>query len=84
MSCWVDCKKTVEWYQVSITLYNSLRIRLESEDEWKVNFRNQHQMAYTGLWRVLVKQGNIDEALLAAEKGRAQALNDLMESSFLW
>ena len=75
-------QKAVEWYQVSITLYNSLRIRLESEEEWKVNFRNQHQMAYTGLWRVLVKQGNIDEALLAAEKGRAQALNDLMESSF--
>ncbi|CAH3168402.1 unnamed protein product [Pocillopora meandrina] len=40
-------------------------------------------MAYTGLWRVLVKQGNIDEALLAADKGRAQALTDLMESRFL-
>ena len=37
---------------------------------------------YTGLWRVLVKQGKIVEALFAAEKGRAQALTDLMESKF--
>ena len=34
------------------------------------------------MWRVLVEQGNIDEALFVAEKGRAQALTDLMESSF--
>ena len=74
--------KAVEYYQTSINLSNSLRVLLKSKDEWKVNFRNQHQMAYTGLWRVLVEQGNIDEALFAAEKGRAQALTDLMESSF--
>ena len=74
--------KAVESYRASITLFNSLRILLKSKDEWKVNFRNQYQMAYTGLWRVLVKQGNIDEALLAADKGRAQALTDLMESRF--
>ena len=74
--------KAVENYQASIHLFNSLRELLKSKDEWKVNFRNQHQMAYTGLWRVLVEQGNIDEALFAVEKGRAQALTDLMESSF--
>ena len=74
--------KAVEHYQASITLYNSLRVLLKSEDECKVNFRNYHQGAYTCLWSVLVKQGNINEALLAAEKGRAQALIDLMESRF--
>ncbi|CAH3151089.1 unnamed protein product, partial [Pocillopora meandrina] len=74
--------KAVEHYQASISLFNSLRVLLKSKDEWKVNFRNQHQMAYTGLWRVLVEQGNVDEALFVAEKGRAQALTDLMESSF--
>ena len=72
--------KAVEHYQASITLYNSLRVLLKSKDEWKVNFRNQYQGAYTGFWRVLVEQGSIDEALLAADKGRAQALTDLMES----
>ena len=74
--------KAVEHYQASINLFNSLRVLLISKDEWKVNFRNQHQEAYTGLWRVLVEQGNVDEALFVAEKGRAQALTDLMESSF--
>ena len=74
--------KAVEHYQASINLYNSLRVLLKSKDEWKVSFRNRHQMAYTGLWRVLVEQGNVDEALFVAEKGRAQALTDLMESSF--
>ncbi|CAH3165208.1 unnamed protein product, partial [Pocillopora meandrina] len=74
--------KAVEHYQASINLFDSLRVLLKSKDEWKVNFRNQHQMTYTGLWRVLVEQGNVDEALFVAEKGRAQALTDLMESSF--
>ncbi|XP_066029508.1 tetratricopeptide repeat protein 28-like [Pocillopora verrucosa] len=74
--------KAVEHYQASITVYNSLRVLLKSKDECKINFRNYHQGAYTGLWSVLVKQGNIDEALLAAEKGRAQALTDLLESRF--
>ncbi|XP_066023394.1 tetratricopeptide repeat protein 28-like [Pocillopora verrucosa] len=74
--------KAVEHYQASISLFNSLRVLLKSKDEWKVNFRNKHQIAYTGLWRVLVEQGNVDEALFVAEKGRAQALTDLMESSF--
>ncbi|CAH3156909.1 unnamed protein product, partial [Pocillopora meandrina] len=74
--------KAVEHYQASINLFNSLRLLLISKDEWKVNFRNQHQVAYTGLWRVLVEQGYVDEAFFVAEKGRAQALTDLMESSF--
>ncbi|CAH3163040.1 unnamed protein product [Pocillopora meandrina] len=72
--------KAVEHYQTSIDLSNSLRILLKSKDEWKVNFRDQYQDAYTGVSRVLEEQGNIVEALFAAEKGRAQALTDLMES----
>ncbi|XP_066024237.1 tetratricopeptide repeat protein 28-like [Pocillopora verrucosa] len=74
--------KAVEHYQASINLFNSLRVLLKSKDEWKVNFRTQYQRAYRGLCRVLLEQGNIDEALFVAEKGRAQALSDLMESSF--
>ena len=74
--------KAVKHFRASVNLYNSLRVLLKSKDEWKVNFRNQHQNAYSGLCSILVKQGNIDEALFAAEKGRAQALTDLMESSF--
>ena len=74
--------KAVENYEASVTVYNDMRRLLQSEDQWKVNFRNKFQIAYTGLWRVLVKQGKIVEALFVAEKGRAQALTDLMESKF--
>ena len=75
-------RKAVEHYEASVTVYNDIRRLLKSEDEWKVNFRNKFQIVYTALWRVLVKQGKIVEALFAAEKGRAQALTDLMESKF--
>ena len=74
--------EAVEHYEASVTVFNDIRRLLKSVDEWKVNFRSQFQIAYTGLWRVLVKQGKIVEALFAAEKGRAQALTDLMESIF--
>lgn len=72
----------VENYRASIALYDATRSLLKSKDEWKVNFRHKVQIAYTSFWKALVKQGEIDEALFAAEKGRAQALNDLMECSF--
>lgn len=72
----------VEHYKASIALYDAMRSLLKSKDEWKVNFRHKAQRAYTGFWKALVKQGEIDEALFAAEKGRAQALVDLMECSF--
>ena len=41
-----------------------------------------YEFAYTGRWRVLLKQGKVVEALCAAEQGRAQALNDLMEFNY--
>ena len=77
-----ELPKAVTHYQYSVSLYNSLRVLLKSNDKWKVDFRNKNKNAYSGLFRVLVKQGNIDQALFAAEKGRAQALTDLMDFSF--
>ena len=64
--------KAVENYKASIALYDAMRSLLKSKDEWKVNFRNKAQIAYT----------SINESLFAAEKGRAQALIDLMKYSF--
>ena len=77
-----ELPKAVTHNQYSVSLYNSLRVLLKSNDKWKVDFRNKNKNAYSGLFRVLVKQGNIDQALFAAEKGRAQALTDLMDFSF--
>ena len=41
-----------------------------------------YDMAYTSLWRLLLKNGKVAEALFAADQGRAQALNDLMELNY--
>ncbi|XP_078362819.1 uncharacterized protein LOC144646971 [Oculina patagonica] len=74
--------KALEYYDRGVRLFNHVRSLLQSNDEWKIGYRNKIDNAYTGLWRVLLKQGNMVEALLAAEKGRAQALSDLMLSQF--
>ena len=74
--------EAVKCYKSGVRLLNDVRSLLEAKDEWKIGFRNECQIAFIALWRVLLKQGEIVEALFAAEQGRAQALNDLMESQF--
>ncbi|XP_078360918.1 uncharacterized protein LOC144645277 [Oculina patagonica] len=74
--------KALEYNERSVRLYNHVRNLLQSKDEWKIGYRNEVDTAYTGLWRVLLKQGMVVEALFAAEKGRAQNLTDLMLSQF--
>ena len=65
-------------YRCSVKLYNDVRALLQSKDVWKITFRNAHQHACTALWRTLARLEKTDEALCAAEQGRAQTLRDLM------
>ena len=74
--------EALEYYQSSVRSFNHVRSLLKSKDEWKIGFRDVFNKSYKALWRVLLKQDKITEALFAAEKGRAQALTDLMESQF--
>ena len=74
--------KAVDCYQHSIATLNDVRRHLGANDDWKVSLRNLYQRAYVSLWRLLLKQGKIMEALLSDEQGRAQALNDLMEFKY--
>ena len=74
--------RALECYEVSVELFNHLRNLLQSKDEWKISYRDKCDEAYTGLLRVLLKKGKIVDALFAAEKGRAQALTDLMLFQF--
>ncbi|KAL9962554.1 hypothetical protein ACROYT_G031662 [Oculina patagonica] len=69
-------------YQSSVQQFNRARSLLRSQDAWKISLRNEYRMAYTELWNVLLKLDRTDEALLAAEKGRAQALVDLLVSQY--
>ena len=57
-------------------VFNSLRSLLKSQDNWKINFRQLHEAAYNALWVSLLRIKKIDEALFAAEQGRAQTLSD--------
>ena len=66
----------VDNYLTAVDVFNSLRSQMKSEDNWKINFRQQHEAAYIALWASLLKIQKIDEALFAAEQGRAQTLSD--------
>ena len=62
----------------SVDVWNTLRSLLKSEGNWKMKFREQYEMTYTSLWRSLLRIGKINEALVAADHGRAQTLNDIL------
>ena len=69
-------ENAVENFGCAVDVFNSLRSRLKSKDNWKINFRELHQKTYTALWVSLLRIKKIDEALFAAEQGRAQTLSD--------
>ena len=60
----------------AVEAFNALRSRLKSKDYWKINFRELYETTYAGLWKSLLRIEKLDEALFAAERGRAQTLTD--------
>ncbi|XP_067056126.1 tetratricopeptide repeat protein 28-like [Acropora muricata] len=60
----------------AVDVWNTLRSLLKSEGSWKMKFRDMHEETYTSLWRSLLRIGKTNEALVAADQGRAQTLND--------
>ncbi|PFX13282.1 Tetratricopeptide repeat protein 28 [Stylophora pistillata] len=77
--CLGNVLKAFVCFQSSVEVYDDIRASLQLNDQWKICYRDQHQTAYKGLWRTHLQEGNVVEALLAAEKGRAQSLRDLMD-----
>nr|XP_058959654.1 tetratricopeptide repeat protein 28-like [Pocillopora verrucosa] len=80
--CQGNLMMAFDCYHSSVQLYEDIRASLQLNDQWKISYRNQHQSAYKGLWRINLNQGQVVKALLAAEKGRAQALRDLMTTKY--
>ena len=72
----------IEYYQVGITRFNTIRDRLQLHDEWKISLRDRYQRTYAALWRLMLEEGKVTEALLSAEQGRAQSLKDLMAINY--
>ena len=75
-------KKALDCYSSSVQLFNDLMKHLEGKDEWKISYRDVRNVAYTRLWRLILQQGDVVEALFAVEQGRAQALRDLMNLKY--
>ena len=69
------------FFKSSISLVEEMRVLLQNKDEWKISFQNKHKV-YNSLCGLQVQQGKIFEALLTAERGRAQVLADLMKFQF--
>ena len=76
--------KAIEYLQTGISLLNDIRDRLQLNDGWKISLRDQYQQAYAALWRVMLADGKVTEALFSAEQGRAQSLKDLMALNYLF
>lgn len=77
-----ELNKALDYYQSSLRQYNGMRSLLQSEDTWKITFRDTFQDVNTAVWRTLVKLQKTDEALCVAEQGRAQALVELMKIQY--
>ena len=71
-----ETENAVDNFVSAVDVFNSLRSLLKSQDNWKINFRERHEATYTFLWVSFVRIKKIDEALFAAEQGRAQTLSD--------
>ena len=76
-----DFRQAEECYESSIKVFEEMRLLLQEKDEWKINFRDRLK-TYRLLWIVQLQQSKAEQALLTAERGRAQALADLMESQY--
>ena len=76
--------EAIEYYQTGISMLNNIRDRLQLNDEWKISLRDQYQKIYEALWRVMLADGKVTQALFSAEQGRAQSLKDLMALNYLF
>ena len=77
-----DFQKAVEYYKNSVLAFDHIRGNLISKDEWKISLKNTYDHINLSLWELLFKEGKVIEALLTADQGRAQALNDLLELKY--
>ena len=77
-----ELEEAIHYYENSVKTFNHIRSKLISNDEWKISLRNTYDEAHSKLWQLLSKQGKVVEALLTADQGRAQALNDLLEMKY--
>ena len=77
-----DFQKAVQCYKNGVIAFDHIRRNLISNDEWKITLKSTYDHINLKLWELQVKEGKVIEALLTADQGRAQALNDLLEFKY--
>ena len=80
--CLGNFQKAIEYHTNSVSMFDHIRRKLIVNDEWKIILRNEYYLSYSELWGLQLMQGKVVEALLTADHGRAQALNDLLEFKY--
>ena len=83
--CLAECRffsDAVLSYQSAVEKANSIREWDFLEDWMKISIRQFFRIAYAALSANLLRLDKTEEALLAAEKGRAQALANLLETQY--
>ena len=83
--CLAECRffsDAVLSYQSAVEKANSIRDWNILEDWMKISIRQFFRIAYAALSATLLRLDMTDKALLTAEKGRAQALADLLETQY--
>ena len=77
-----DFQKAIYYYESSVQAFDHIRSKLIFKDKWKISLRSTYDFVNSKLWGILLKQGKVVDALLAADRGRAEALNDLLEIKY--
>ena len=77
-----DFQRAVQYYKNSVITFDHIRGNLISNDEWKISLKNTYDDINLRLWELQLNLGEVIEALITAEQGRAQALNDLLEFKY--
>ena len=77
-----DFQKAFYYYENSVQAFDHIRSKLIFKDKWKISLRSTYDFVNSKLWGILLKQGKVVDALLAADRGRAEALNDLLEIKY--
>ena len=77
-----EFQKAVQYYKNSVIAFEHIRGNLISEDEWKIGLKSTYDQSNLRLWELQLNLGKVIEALLTADQGRAQALNDLLEFKY--
>ena len=80
--CLGNFQEAIQHHTNSIKVFDHIRRKLIGNDEWKITLRDTYYFSYSALWRLQLMQGKVDEALVTADHGRAQALNDLLELKY--